>query len=120
MSDKIDIQRRNFFGTAAMTLATAQFALAGASQAGLIKLTAAPDADLIRARSGGLPSIKPSANTGFASASLKQIDAGLLNVGYAEARPAEWASRPAAARLALRHLQLRRRRATARRLAAIA
>jgi pimeloyl-ACP methyl ester carboxylesterase len=33
-----------------------------------------------------LPAIKPGTNTSFAS--LKQIDAGLLNVGYAEAGPA--------------------------------
>jgi pimeloyl-ACP methyl ester carboxylesterase len=34
-----------------------------------------------------LPAIKPGTNTSFAS--LKQIDAGLLNVGYAEAGPAD-------------------------------
>ena len=34
-----------------------------------------------------LPTIKPGTNTSFAS--LKQIDAGLLNVGYAEAGPAD-------------------------------
>jgi pimeloyl-ACP methyl ester carboxylesterase len=34
-----------------------------------------------------LPAIKPGANTSFAP--LKQIDAGLLNVGYAEAGPAD-------------------------------
>ena len=87
MSEKIDVQRRNFFGTAAMTLATAQLVLAGASQAGFIKLTAASDGDLIRARSAGLPDIKPGTNTGFPSGSLKQIDAGLLNVGYVEVGP---------------------------------
>jgi pimeloyl-ACP methyl ester carboxylesterase len=87
MSDKLDVQRRNFFRTAAMTLATAQFALADASQAGLVKLTAARDADLIRARSAGLPAVKPGTNTGFSPSSLKQIDAGLLNVGYVEVGP---------------------------------
>lgn len=34
-----------------------------------------------------LPTIKPGTNTSFAS--LKQIDAGVLNVGYAEAGPAD-------------------------------
>ena len=34
-----------------------------------------------------LPAIKPGTNTSFGS--LKQIDAGLLNVGYAEAGPAD-------------------------------
>jgi hypothetical protein len=33
-----------------------------------------------------LPTIKPGTNTSFTS--LKRIDAGLLNVGYAEAGPA--------------------------------
>ncbi|MES2194596.1 MAG: alpha/beta hydrolase [Pseudomonadota bacterium] len=74
MSDQIDHQRRRFFGTAAMTLAAAQFGLAGAAKA-----------DLIRAKSTSLPAISPGANTAFAP--LKQIDAGLLNVGYAEAGP---------------------------------
>ena len=39
------------------------------------------------ARTTTLPAIKAGANTSFAS--LKQIDAGVLNVGYAEAGPAD-------------------------------
>jgi pimeloyl-ACP methyl ester carboxylesterase len=74
MSNEIDRERRRFFGTAAMTLATAQFALTGAAQA-----------DSIKTKSVIAQAIKPGANTAFAS--LKQIDAGLLNVGYAEAGP---------------------------------
>ncbi len=38
------------------------------------------------AQSAALPTIKPGTNTSFGP--LKQIDAGLLNVGYAEAGPA--------------------------------
>ena len=87
MSDYINHQRRRFFGTAAMTLATAQFALAGASKAGLIKLAGATKGDLIQARSIDPQAIKPGANTAFAP--LKQIEAGLLNVGYAEAGPSD-------------------------------
>ena len=45
---------------------------------------------------------------------LKQIDAGLLNVGYAEAGPASGPPGHPPARLALRHPQLRRRRTAAR------
>ena len=37
-----------------------------------------------------LPAIKPGTNTSFAS--MKQIDAGLLNIGYAEAGPANGAA----------------------------
>ena len=65
----IDQQRRRLFGLAAM--AAAQFGtvyLAGAQTRAAKSLT-----------------IRPGANTAFAP--LKQIDAGLLNVGYAEAGP---------------------------------
>jgi pimeloyl-ACP methyl ester carboxylesterase len=75
MSDEINHSRRRFFGTAAMTLAAAQFALSGLAQAQSGK-----------AKSASLPAIKPGTNTSFGP--LKQIDAGLLNVGYAEAGPA--------------------------------
>ena len=71
-SEQIDHPRRDFVGAAAMTIAAAQFGLVGSAgaQSGKAKL----------------PAIKPGANTSFAS--LKQIDAGALNVGYAEAGPA--------------------------------
>src|SRR5665213_2371248 len=72
----IDPDRRHFLGTAALTIAAAQLALTGSANAetGTVKPAA-------------LPAIKPESNTSFAS--LKQIDAGLLNVGYAEAGPAD-------------------------------
>jgi pimeloyl-ACP methyl ester carboxylesterase len=75
-SEQIDQDRRRFFGTAAMTLAAAQFALSGSAQAQSGK-----------AKPSELPRIKPGAHTSFGA--LKQIDAGLLNVGYAEAGPAD-------------------------------
>jgi pimeloyl-ACP methyl ester carboxylesterase len=75
MSQDVDRDRRRFFGTAAMTLAAAQFALSGSTEAQSSK-----------AKSADLPKVKPGTHTSFAS--LKQIDAGLLNVGYAEAGPA--------------------------------
>ena len=75
MSDEINHDRRRFFGRAAMTLAAAQFTLSAAAEA----QTARKALD-IRA-------FRPGTNTSFAS--LKQIDAGLLNVGYAEAGPAD-------------------------------
>ncbi len=72
-SQAIDYHRRRFLGTAAMTVAATQLGMIGsaAGQAGKAKL----------------PTIKPGTHTSFAS--LKQIDAGLLNVGYAEAGPAD-------------------------------
>jgi pimeloyl-ACP methyl ester carboxylesterase len=79
MSEDINRDRRRFFGTAAMTIAAAQFALSGSAEAQSGK-----------AKPAELPRIKPGTNTSFGS--LKQIDAGLLNVGYAEAGPADGAA----------------------------
>ncbi len=75
-SETIDRQRRRLFGAAAVTLAAAEFGMIGSAgaQAG-------------KAKSTGLRATKPDMHTSFAS--LKQIDAGVLNVGYAEAGPAD-------------------------------
>ena len=62
-----------------------------------------------KAKPAGLPSIKPGTNISFGR--LKQIDAGLLNVGYAEAGPADGPA-GSSTRLALRHSQLCGCRAT--------
>jgi pimeloyl-ACP methyl ester carboxylesterase len=75
-SEKIDRDRRGFLGTAAATLAAAQFMLSGSAQA-------QPG----RAKLAAIRPIKPGTNISFAP--IKQIDAGLLNVGYAEAGPAD-------------------------------
>jgi pimeloyl-ACP methyl ester carboxylesterase len=74
-SEQINHRRRRFFGTAALTVAAAQLGLTGFA-----------GAQPRRAKSAGVPSIKPGSNTSFGA--LKQVDAGLLNVGYAEAGPA--------------------------------
>jgi pimeloyl-ACP methyl ester carboxylesterase len=76
MSEQINRDRRRFFGTAAMTIAAAQFALSGSA-----------DAQSGKAKPADLPRIKPGTHTSFGA--LKQIDAGVLNVGYAEAGPAD-------------------------------
>ncbi len=75
-SEEIDHHRRRFFGTAAMTFAAAQFGMIGSAQAQPSKT-----------KSAELPAVKPGTHTSFGP--LKQIDAGLLNVGYAEAGPAD-------------------------------
>ena len=72
MSDKIDPSRRGFLGTAAMTLAAAQLGMIGSAHA--------------QSSKESLPTVKPGTNTSFGA--LKQINAGVLNVGYAEAGPA--------------------------------
>ena len=68
--------RRKFISTAAMTLAAAQF--------GLLSPTIASSGTQ---RPTGTPRINQGANTSLGP--LKQIDAGVLNVGYAEAGPAD-------------------------------
>jgi pimeloyl-ACP methyl ester carboxylesterase len=73
--DKINWDRRRFFGAAATTLAAAQLVLSGAA-----------DAQSSKAKPADLPRVKPGASTSFGT--LKQIDAGVLNIGYAEAGPA--------------------------------
>jgi pimeloyl-ACP methyl ester carboxylesterase len=73
MGDKVDHHRRRFFVTAAGTIAAVQFGMMGLADA--------------QPRNKKLPAITPGANTSFGS--LKQIDAGLLNVGYAEVGPAD-------------------------------
>jgi pimeloyl-ACP methyl ester carboxylesterase len=76
MPHEINHHRRRFLGTAAMIIAAAQLGMAGfaRAQTGAAKQTQ-------------LPAIKPGTNTSFAP--LKQIDAGVLNIGYAEAGPAD-------------------------------
>lgn len=76
MSEEFNRDRRRFFGTAAMTIATAQLVLSGSA-----------DAESGKSRPADLPRIKPGTHTSFGT--LKQIDAGVLNVGYAEAGPTD-------------------------------
>ena len=69
MDKSFNLDRRRFLGTAIVTLAAAELAMSDA----------------------GAQSPKPSSTTAGTSASfssLKQIDAGVLNVAYAEAGPA--------------------------------
>jgi pimeloyl-ACP methyl ester carboxylesterase len=73
--EKIDHQRRRFLGTAAATIAAARLGMLGSASA--------QPGPTNPAR---LPAIKPGTNTSLGP--LKQIDAGVLNVGYAEAGPA--------------------------------
>ena len=76
MSEQINFHRRRFFGSAAMTIAAVQFVLNGSATAQDSKTKPADP-----------PRLKPGTNTSFAA--LKQIDAGVLNIGYAEAGPAD-------------------------------
>jgi pimeloyl-ACP methyl ester carboxylesterase len=71
--DEINQDRRRFVGSAAMAVA--------GTQLGMISAAAAQRAEV------KVPAIKPGTNTAFGP--LKQIEAGVLNVGYAEAGPAD-------------------------------
>ena len=73
--EQIDRRRRGFLGTAAMSVAAAQLGMIGAVSA---QSSASASEKVSAAR--------PGANTSFSA--LKQINAGLLDVGYAEAGPA--------------------------------
>jgi pimeloyl-ACP methyl ester carboxylesterase len=74
MREETKYNRRRFLGSAAMTIAAANIAMTSTADQ----------------KSNDLPqstNIKSGTNTSFGS--LKQIDAGALNVGYAEAGPAD-------------------------------
>ncbi len=71
-TEQIDQKRRGFLGVAALGAAVAQLPL---------RITASA-----QGKASSLPPIKPGTNTSFGA--LKQINAGVLDVGYAEAGPA--------------------------------
>src|ERR1700722_20182979 len=73
-SEEIDYNRRRFLGNAAIAATAVQFGMFSSADA------------QSNGKKTDVPAIRPGTNTSFAS--LKQIDAGLLSVGYAEAGPA--------------------------------
>ena len=75
MTEEINHQRRRFISAAAMTVAATRLGVVGSVQVQADETSPA-----------ALPAIKPGTTTSFGA--LKQIDAGLLNAGYAEAGPA--------------------------------
>ena len=74
LPEEVDPRRWRIIGAAAMTVAALQLGLTGAA-----------NAQPGRTKAADLPRIKPGTNTSFAA--MKQIDAGVLNIGYAEAGP---------------------------------
>jgi pimeloyl-ACP methyl ester carboxylesterase len=71
--DEINHDRRRFFGASAMAVAATQLGMIGPAAAQRVETK--------------VPAIEPGTNTSFGP--LKQINAGVLNVGYAEAGPAD-------------------------------
>jgi pimeloyl-ACP methyl ester carboxylesterase len=74
-NDECNQPRRSFLGTAALTMAAGQLGMIGSA-------TAQSVGDKL-----SLSAIPPGTNTSFKS--LKQINAGLLNVGFAEDGPSD-------------------------------
>jgi hypothetical protein len=73
MVEEINHDRRRFLATAIMAIASAELGMVGSSAA------------QSKAKPATVPAIEPGANKSFGP--LKRIDAGLLNVGYAEMGP---------------------------------
>jgi pimeloyl-ACP methyl ester carboxylesterase len=71
--DEVDQDRRRFFSAAAISLASAQLGMMGGADA-------QPNKTPVQ-----LAAIKPGTNASFAA--LKQVNAGALDVGYAETGP---------------------------------
>jgi pimeloyl-ACP methyl ester carboxylesterase len=71
IAEEIDRRRRYFVGAAAVAAATQ------------LGMTGSADAQSSETGQAQLPPVRPATNTSFAP--LKQIDAGVLNVAYAEA-----------------------------------
>jgi pimeloyl-ACP methyl ester carboxylesterase len=76
ISEGINRHRRRLIGAAALTLASTQLGMTGAAAA-----------QVGETKSLRPPAVRPGANTSFGT--LRRIDAGVLNIGYAEAGPAD-------------------------------
>jgi hypothetical protein len=76
ISEGISRHRRRLIGAAALTLASTQLGMTGAAAA-----------QVGETKSLRPPAVRPGANTSFGT--LRRIDAGVLNIGYAEAGPAD-------------------------------
>ena len=76
MSKENQYTRRHFLGVTTLSLAAAEFAITFAAKAQSGNTSQKP-----------IPAITPGTNSSFGP--LKQIDAGVLNIGYAEVGPAD-------------------------------
>ena len=74
MVEEINHDRRRFLAAAIMTIASAELGIIGSAAAQSSK-----------AKPATVPAIKPGTNKSFGP--LKQVDAGVLKIGYAEAGP---------------------------------
>lgn len=77
MSNEADSERRNFLSAAVMTMAAAPF----------LSMDSAFAKSDMPATPGSVPTTKPGTHTSYSS--VQQINAGDLNIGYAEVGPAK-------------------------------
>ena len=93
MSQELNYPRRQFLGAAALTIAAGPLAILGSAKAQSGKSSAPAQPGLPQGAQSGQSSGSQSTTTKQATQTalppIKQIDAGLLNVGYAEAGPAD-------------------------------
>src|SRR6266851_5693880 len=76
LSEETKPNRRRFLGTAAMTIAAAEFGMIGSLQA-----------QSSNAKPANVPQMKTGTNASFGP--LKHVNAGVLSIAYAEAGPAD-------------------------------
>ena len=81
MREDLNLDRRRFFGKAAMTIVAAELGTLGAASAQSSNAPVAAPANDGSQQTIALVPANPK-NTSFAS--LKQVNAGILNIGYAE------------------------------------
>ena len=72
---EVNLDRRRFFGSAAMAMAAAQLGVIGHAEAQ-------------SSNANSTVTLTPTPGTHTSFSPLKQVDAGVLNVGYAQAGPA--------------------------------
>ncbi len=86
MREDLNLDRRRFFGKAAMTIVAAELGTLSAASAQSSNAPVAASANDGSQQTIALVPANPK-NTSFAS--LKQVNAGVLNIGYAEDGPAD-------------------------------
>ena len=85
MREDLNLDRRRFFGTAAMTIIAAELGMLKPASAHSNSVLAAASTD----DASQTVNLTPSSPQHTSFASLKQVNAGVLNIGYAEDGPAD-------------------------------
>ncbi len=86
MRENVNLNRRGFLGKAATTIAAAEFGMLSLANA---RSSTAPAAASANDGGQGTINLTPASPKNTSFASLKQVNAGVLNIGYAEDGPAD-------------------------------